>query len=398
MKHRPDDKPPLRVLYCILDSRFGGPHRLAQAVAEQLRQYNTETVFLLGQKGRETWRPEGFASFSLKHLQCMRRHHPLLSFFAFCLFLPGNLVRIRRLIRSHRIDIVHIDGVTNLVPALAARWTRTPIVWLYNDHLPRWLGWILLPLVTALSSRVIVQGEKLVHARTKGRTRLRAKTTVLYSGVDPATFDPAQYDGDEKAKLREELALPSGCRLIGTVGNLNRFKGHHYFIEAAAQIKGRIAAVKFLVVGRELETDRSYRDQLQRLVAKHGLENDVIFTGFRSDIAGLLSILDVFVLASIRESCPLVVLEAMAMKVPVVATDVGAVSELILDRRTGLVVPPCDAGALAEAILASLGRPADQTAKIAEAARKRVESEFGIGTIARQQQGIYEAVRSGALI
>lgn len=385
-----DEKQPIAVLYCILDNRFGGPHRLALATARWLRQHAIETVFLLGHKSGPVWKPDTFPVFPLKHIQFLSRQHPLLNLMRFCVALPLNLVRIRRIIRSHQIDVVHIDGVTNFVPALAARLTRTPVVCHYNDHPPRLFRWFLLPLITALSQRVIVQGEKLKEVRTGDYPKLARKTTVIHSGLDIRQFDPGRYDAASRAQLRKALGLPAQCPLIGTIGNLNRFKGHNHFLEAAHRITRTMAEARFIIVGRRLETDAGYWNQLQRQIAELGLRENVIFTGFRDDIPAILSILDVFVLPSVLESCPCVLLEAMAMKAPVVTTDVGATSELVIQGRTGRVVPSRDAAALAEAVLGYLTAPPEQTRTLVETARKRVETEFGIDTIAEKQRRIYE--------
>ncbi len=382
----------MKILYCILDNRFGGPHRLALTVAQRLRDEGVETLFLFGHKTDEVWQPEGFESFLLRHIQCCNRYRPLSNFARFCWFLPRNLCRIRTIIRSHDIGIVHIDGVTNFVPALAARLAGVPIVWHYNDHLPRPVKWLLLPLVTALSSKVIVQGERLRQQRTRAGTRLRDKTVVIYSGIDATMFDPADHDADARVRSRQALGLPADCPVIGTIGNLNRYKGHAYFIRAAARIKRQVKDAKFVIVGRRLDTDRAYWRHLQRLTVENGVENDVVCTGFRDDIPAVLSAMDVFVLSSVLESCPLVLLEAMAMGVPVVTTDVGAASEMVLHGRTGFVVPSGDSDVIAEAVLACLAKPKEQVQNMAQAARKRVEQEFTVDTIARQQLQVYESV------
>ncbi len=383
---------PIRVLYCILDSRFGGPHRLAQTMGRQLRSYGVETFFLVGRKSQDVWRPDDFGSFVCRHVQCFTRHHPLWNFIAFCGCLPANLLRIRRFIRSNDIDIVHADGITNFVPALAARLTRTPLVWHYNDHPLGPLKGLLLHLVRSLSSAVIVQGEKLKEVRTDFDPRLHDKTLVLYPGIDLREFDPARYDGRTRARLRRELGVPREAPLVGIIGNLNPLKGHTYFIQAAERIKKEVTDAKFLVVGRELNTDPKYGAQMRRLVAQCGLENAVIFAGFQEDAAAFLSILDVFVLSSVLESCPNVVLEAMAMEVPVVATDVGAVSEMVLDGRTGRVVPPRDAQAIAAAVLTYLTGPKEQVRNMVAAARKRVENTFRADIMAERQYQVYERV------
>ena len=381
---------PLRVLYCILDNRCGGPHRRAQAVSCLLRPCDIETLFLLGYKAGPSWHPDGFPSFTRRDIQCFRRQAPLRNFLRFCAALPGNLLYLRQLIESNHIDLVHVDGVTNFVPALAGRLTGRPVVWLYNDHPPGPLRRVLLPLVTALASTVVVQGECLRQSLTAGRPRLRDKTVVLHSAVDPDRFAADEGVPLQRERLRQELGVPAPCTVIGTVQNVNRLKGGTHFLEAAAEIKKTIAPVRFLVVGRKLDTDPGYWDHLQRLTAQLGLEQDVIYTGFRDDIPALLAALDLFVLASLQESCPVALLEAMAMKVPVVATDVGAVREMVTHGETGLVVPPGDSDALAQAVLAYLAKPQPQVRAMVEAARQRVEQDFTVQSIARQQGQLYE--------
>jgi glycosyltransferase involved in cell wall biosynthesis len=383
---------PLRALYCILDNRCGGPHRLAHAVACQLRQHNIETVFLLGQKAGPSWSPDGFPSFLCRNIQCFRRQAPLRNLLRFAAALPGNLLRLRRIIESNDIDIVHVDGVTNFVPALAARLTGRPVVWLYNDYLPGPLRRVLLPLVSAWAAALVVQGECLKESLTAGYPRLRDRTVVLSSAVDPGKFAAGEDTPAQRRRIREELGIPASCTVIGTVRNVNRLKGYTYFLEAAGKIKKTLAPVRFLVVGRKLDTDPGYWDHLQQLTAQLGLEQDVIYTGFRDDVPALLSALDLFVLPSLQESCPVALLEAMAMQVPVVATDVGSVREMVTDGRSGFVVPPGDADALARAVLTYLAQPQPQVRAMVEAARRKVQQQFTVQTIARQQGELYRRV------
>ena len=385
----------IRVFYCILDNRFGGPHRRAEATARWLSQHGIETVFLLGHKSGPAWQPDAFETFTLRHLQCFKRQRSLLSLLQFCGRLPYNLWRIRRLIKAHDISIIHVDGVTNFVPALAARLTGTPLVWLYNDHLPGPLKRLLLPPATALATVVVVQSETLKESRTAGNRKLHAKTTVLPAGVDTDHFDPDRYAPEKRDQLKRELGIEPDCPVVGIVGNLNRFKGHAWFLQAAGKIKEAVGRVRFLVVGRKLDTDPGYWEQLQQLTAEQGLKDDVVFTDFREDVAALLSVMDVFVLASIRESCPLVVLEAMAMKVPVVATSVGAVPELIADGRTGFVVPPKDANGIAQAVLICLRMSEEDRQTLTQAARRNIEADFDIRHLAAQQKRLYEGLPSG---
>lgn len=383
----------MRVLYCILDNRFGGPHRLAETVGRHLRRCGVETVFLLGRKSQDVWRPDGFPVFCRNRIQCFTRRRPVRNLAGFCIALPWNLIAIRRLIESNGIDIVHVDGITNFVPALAARLARRPVVWHYNDHVPGVLRKMLLRMVNALACTVIVQGRTMRDDRTGAVPSLHAKTVTLPSAVDVGRLRPEEYDARMRARVREDLGVGSDGPLVGMIGNMNRFKGHAYFIRAAQRIKERIGNARFVVVGRKLDTDPGYWEQLQRLTAECGLGKDVVYAGFRDDVPAVLAALDVFVLPSVLESCPVVLLEAMAMKTPVVTTDVGAVAEMVDSGRTGFVVPPRDAQALAEAALAILALPSDRVRDMVEQARKTVERDFSVDTIAQRQLQLYERLQ-----
>jgi glycosyltransferase involved in cell wall biosynthesis len=383
----------MKILYCILDNRLGGPHRRAYAVSLRLRHQGVETLFLTGWKTDDLWRPTGETVFHLRGIQFLQRHHPVLNFIRFLFRLPHNILEIRRIIRSRDITIVHVDGSTNVVPALAAWWAGVPIVWHYNDHPPGSVKRMLEGLMGRLAARVIVQGEGLRQSRTARNPRLCDKTCVLHSAVDTDKLVPDAYDATDRVRMRAELGVPADGILIGAVGNLNRFKGYTYFLQAAAKIRERVDRVRFLIVGRRLDTDVAYSEHLLQQTAALGLQENVIFAGFRDDVPRVLAALDVFVLSSVLESCPLALLEAMAMKTPVVATDVGAVSEMVEHGRTGFVVPPADAEALAEAVLTVLARPKEQVRDLVDEARKTVERRFSLVTIAKQQLQVYQSLR-----
>jgi glycosyltransferase involved in cell wall biosynthesis len=385
----------LRILKCIADTRFGGPHRRSFAIAERLRSEDIETIFLFGPQTDGPNPPCPFESIYLRHLLFLRRRHPVLNLLAFLVFLPWNLIRIRRIIRSRGIDVVDVDGVLNVPPALAGWLCQVPVLWCYNDHLPGTVKGVLLPLVARLATAVIVQSERFARTRTTSHPRLRSKTHVLYPGTDTTLFDPDRYGPDVRRRMRQQWQIATDSSLVGMIGNLNPFKGHEDFLKAAALVKEQNAGVRFVIVGRKLVTAPGYWQRLERLTAELGLESDVVYAGFCDDIPAVLAAMDVFVLASTRESCPNVVLEAMAMKVPVVATDVGAVSELIADGQTGTVVPPGEPDTMAKAILETLARSPEQTRRITEAARQTVQTSFSLDEAAHQQKELYSSLRPG---
>lgn len=380
----------LRILKCIADARFGGPHRRSFAIAERLRDEGIETIFLFGPPTKGPNPPCPFEHSHLTHVLFLRRKHPVFNLLAFLLLLPRNLLRIRKIIKSKQIDLVDVDGVLNVPPALAAWWCGVPALWYYNDPLLGPIERVLLPLVARLATAMVVQSDQLRQTRTASYPLLREKTKVLCPGTDTTVFDPDRYGADVRSRMRQQWRIPTDSPLIGVVGNLNPFKGHEDFLQAAATIKKRLGNARFVIVGRRLPTAPGHWERLQSLTVKLGLEADVVYTGFCDKIPAVLAALDVFVLPSTRESSPNVVLEAMAMRVPVVATDVGAVSELVRDGVTGTVVPPRQPDALAGAVLEMLARSPEERRQITEAARKAIHTRFSLDATARRQRELYE--------
>jgi glycosyltransferase involved in cell wall biosynthesis len=227
---------------------------------------------------------------------------------------------------------------------------------------------------------------------TDSRPRLRAKTIVLPPGIDVDRFDPSHCAPATRQRLRQQWGISPDCSLVGIVGNLNPMKGHTYFIEAAHQIKQRVPNTKFVIVGRKVDSAPGYWEGLHNLAARLELSENLVFTDYQEDIPAVLSAFDVFVLSSVLESCPNVVLEAMAMKIPIVATDVGAVTELLDDGKVGTIVPSADTTAIAGAVLAWLTRSTGEIETITDAARKRVETFFGLDRITCLQLEVYEAL------
>ncbi len=155
--------------------------------------------------------------------------------------------------------------------------------------------------------------------------------------------------------LRQELGLPPGCRLVGVVGRLVRIKGQEMFIRAAAELARQFDDVFYVLVG-----GGDSQGDYEALARELGLEGRMRFTGWRRDIAQVLPNLDVVVLPTTNdfEGTPLAVIEALAARRPVVATDVGGVAEVIHDGETGLLVPAHDVAAIVRSVAAMLKDPA----------------------------------------
>lgn len=167
-------------------------------------------------------------------------------------------------------------------------------------------------------------------------------------------------------------------------------KGYEHFLESAARIREKVRNARFLIVGAELQGKQKYMQKLRDLVVSLGLGDHVILAGFREDIPEILSMLDVFVLSSVSEACPVAVLEALAMRLPVVATDVGGVREQIVDGKSGMVVGPGKPDLLAEAVLRILSSSRSTLDAMGREGRQRVEQVFSLGGVARKHRDIYQ--------
>jgi len=208
------------------------------------------------------------------------------------------------------------------------------------------------------------------------------KSFVIYYGLPPEKFNQ-RYD---KKKIYEEFLLPEDCRIIGNIGRLSSQKGQSYLIEAAPFIIERFKSVKLFFVGEgELESE------LKAEVQKKGLANYFIFTGHRTDIPRLLSAFEMLVMPSWFEGLCFAVIEASAMGLPVIATDVGGLRRSVVDGKTGLLIPPHDPEALAKAILWMLEH-SKESKEMGLAGRKYFEELFTQDRMVEKTEELYEGL------
>ncbi|MEO6237503.1 MAG: glycosyltransferase family 4 protein [Vicinamibacterales bacterium] len=205
--------------------------------------------------------------------------------------------------------------------------------------------------LTRLGSGSIVVSEKqrrdFVDLRIDSADRLR----VVRYGLQLEQYLDAP---NLPRTLREEVGLPASCRLAGVIGRLVNMKGQDVFIRAAVDLARRFDDLFFVLVG-----DGDNRRDYEALVERLGLKDRVRFLGWRRDVPNILANLDVVVLPTVNdfEGTPLAVIEALAANKPVVATDVGGVSEVIRDNETGRLIPIRDPAAIVAAVGALLEHP-----------------------------------------
>lgn len=307
------------------------------------------------------------------------------------LLSPAALVRLMRLFQQHRPDIVQSHGArTNFYATLAGRWARVPIIVctihnsLYDypiSHIRRSLYLMGQRLTFALSDQILCVADALAQDLTGRSGRDPGKIRVIQNGVDLEAFDPETVDG---STVRREFGLEKDTPLIGIVGRMTPQKGHLDLLTALPQIKATIPTVKALIVG-----DGPLRDELVERARRHRLDDCCIFTGMREDIPNIMGALDVVVLPSLSEGLPFILLEAMAMGKPVVATRVNGISEVVEDGVTSLLVPPRAPERLARAVIALLTNR-ELGSRLGVAARQHVERRFSLALMMQQVERLYE--------
>ena len=173
------------------------------------------------------------------------------------------------------------------------------------------------------------------------------------------------------------------------VSRLANWKGHKYFLEAAALVKRIAPDAKFLITGGPMYYNKNYKRELIKYAEGLGLNHNVIFSGIRKDIPEIMSTLDIFVLPSINEPFGRAILEAMACGKPVIATNGGGIPEIVKNDETGVLVPLKDADKLAQAIIVLL-EDKERAKKMGLAGRKRVERYFSLEKMVEKIETLYD--------
>jgi glycosyltransferase involved in cell wall biosynthesis len=307
----------------------------------------------------------------------------------------GIVTKLRDNIAGENIDIVHTHGVrANLVGRLAARMAgvetvvttvHSLLVQDYPDMFSRLANMLIEKASRGLTTHFIAVSGGLQKALVQQGIP-EQRITVIYNGLNPQLF----RKGDSAGKWRELAGFSPGTPLVAMVGRLHPVKGHRYFLRAAAEILKERTDVHFLVVGSGPE-----RDRLEEYTRRLGIQEHVTFTGFVSDVSELMPDINLLIVPSLWEGFGLTALEAMAVGVPVVATSVGGLPEIVEHGTTGLLVPPADEAGLTRGIMWMLDHP-QEAVEMAAAAKAVAEEKFTASAMARRTEEVYRRLTSKA--
>lgn len=376
-------EPALRVLNCTHRSHIGGAQRRIIWVAGPLHAAGIETQVAFPIDSHDEFARELTAAgieFLRAPMPPIRRS--VLSLALFALTLPFVVAAFAVENVRRRVDVVHVNGVTNLAPLLGALVSRRRVVWHLNDTLtPRAFVRLVEPLMRFRSVHVVVAADAITHRY--GLTGAAAPTRTLPAPSPPEAEDAAPADA-------RAFGIPDGAPVIGFVGAIIEPKGCSDFVRAVDPVLRDHPNAHVAIIGAPLNTQPRYAERFAEEVAAMGCADRVHMLGARSDVPRWMRRMDVFVLASHTEACPIVLLEAMQAGVPSVATRVGDV-ERILDGIPTPTVDPQDVPGLRKGIEQSLNLSVDDRAELSRALRRRVDERYSLAAIAQAHADVYRA-------
>ncbi|MCX7766180.1 MAG: glycosyltransferase [Candidatus Sumerlaeia bacterium] len=361
----------MKVFHIHTEQGWRGGEAQVLYLCEGLRKRNIESVVVT-------------PSNSELHQQLISQGFCVYSFSSIKPINPFTILKLKKALRLEKPDLIHCHtamahtlallatATGPSLPVIVSRRVDFPVAgnifskWKY--HHPR-LHYI------AISEGV----KRVLHEAGIANSRI----DVVHSGIDPDKFGKIIKTRQE---LLLELNLPTQAIIVGNVAALTDHKGQRYLIEAAKIVTRAIPEVIFLIAGEGEE-----RQNLELQIKRLGLEEKVRLLGFRQDIGDIMRLFQLFVLASHLEGLCTSILDALLLKIPVVATNVGGVPEIIKDHKTGLLVEPKNPALLAEAILYALQHPAEMK-RMAERGYEFVLEHFTVDNMVRDTINVYHKI------
>jgi sugar transferase (PEP-CTERM/EpsH1 system associated) len=302
-------------------------------------------------------------------------------------------LKIARVIREKQPQIIHTQSWSGIDTAIAMMFERSPRL-VHSEH-GRNLPYIHFePLIRKVARRCLYHRADAVFAISSEVRDFYCRETgfpvdrmrVIPNGIDPRRIDESA--GSNRRDVRGELGICDDDFVIGTVARLDQTKDTMTLTRAFTQLyrSRQEPKLKLLVVG-----DGEKKVEIQNYVNEQRLSNRVIFTGLRHDVPRLLGAMDLFALSSLSEGIPITVLEAMCASLPVVATNVGALPELVEEGVTGFLVEPKDIPALAERF-SRLYQRRELARDFGLTGRRKVEREFRLEQMLKRYADLYLSV------
>lgn len=403
-----NQNPKKRVLFVITQEEFGGAQRFLYELTTRLDEQKYEVLVAGGreQKGDflKSLEEKNVNTHRLKFLK--REINPVFD----CL----GIMELMRLINGYKPDYLHLNsskaGVLGSIAGFKIKILRPnkfknlKIIyriggWSFSDPWPLWKKKLFLAaekITAKFKDAIVVNNKKDYDRALKLKIKPKKELKLIYNGVDALKIEFLPKD---EARLKLKIFRPDF--IIGTIANFYSTKGLEYLIEAISEIKKlrnleikktknpNFSISRFLNFSIFIIGDGAEREKLESKIAKYGLKNKIILLGQIQEAYKYMKAFDVFVLPSLKEGFPWVILEAMAAKVPIVATNVGALPEIIENNKNGILVEPKNPQQLAEAIQRLLENERIRQ-KLSLQAHQTVLFKFPVEKMIRETEELFE--------
>jgi glycosyltransferase involved in cell wall biosynthesis len=308
---------------------------------------------------------------------------------------PIIVIRLATQLRRGTIDLIHCQhsrDIATVVPAMLLSGRRRPI--LLSKRVGSYINKkdIFHRLTHRYISRILAISD-VIHRNVLETLPIPPERVLtLHDAIDTARFSSKNT---HRSTIRHQFSIDDTTLLVGFVGRCSPGKGHEEFLRAAAILKPRFPDVRYLAVGEASYGEEQYAARIRRLAVEFGVDDVVTFVGFREDIPDIMAAFDVFAFPSHAEAFGVVLIEAMAMELPVVSTNCDGVLDIVVEGETGLMVPPRNAEEFARCLGSLLEDPVLRR-QLGKAGRVRVLNIFDQQKQITRLEQIYRDLLSDA--
>jgi glycosyltransferase involved in cell wall biosynthesis len=360
----------IKILYLITGLNIGGTEMVLYRFLKRLNREKYEPLIVsivpIGEIGKRIKR-EGFLVLSLN---AKFKLNPFI-FWKFILILKKEKPDILQSFLFHGNFLGRIAGKLSGVPVVISCNRNINIGGWIREQLIRYTGW-LSDFNTANSQ---IAARELIKKKVYPKEKLK----VIYNGIDVSDFDISRNE-----RIRKELKILPDKFLLISVGSLTEQKGYPYLIEAVKMLIDKYPGLVMIILG-----EGPKRESLQSQIERNNLKDNILLLGNKDNVAEYLSVSDLFVLPSLWEGLPNVLLEAMASGLASIATDVGGVSEIIQDEENGFLVNPKNSAILYQKIDYALSLPKEEREVIGKRAKETISDKFSLQKMVREYENLY---------
>lgn len=369
----------LDIVCTIFDPNRGGPVERARSVYERMKfmGHRAEIVFPDAEGSAAPYvAAAGIPFTKLPIRKPVLPNKPWL-FLRYIFGLPFAIGRVRNFLQARRPSVVHVNGAFDVVPALGAFFAGIPLVWHLNDtvfsaRLSRWLGRI----VNALASEIPVAATKVGQ---------HYGISVERSTLLPAPVDTTRFTD------RDPSYLPGKSPRLGLVGNWNWVKQQDHFVEVLSRLRQNGLDAHGTIIGGFIPGQEAFYEPILERIERDALGDVIEAEGFCEDVSAEIARFDIALLTSRSEACPMCVLEAMSVGVPVVAYDVGGTAEILGEGEdaAGVVISAGDKEAMVDTV-AMLLRDQNAYRRMARNGQARAREKFSLEACVARHIEIYK--------